>query len=255
MKKLLGLLFIFSILSACQDDDDSAGDTIVVFPPKSVIQFTPAETAWFLREAPDSVTIRISGGTAPYVITERPAFSSKVKIVGSNLIIYPNDLTFGPTFDHGNDFVNIRDNNGNENTFNINVEYQFYTYQIKNFQYDVDGDTSISGDLILYNAYWDAFANTMGLSLGNDSNNFNLTLFDVNGTGTHKIPRGYFYYTISTNNFRNNIFLTEADDIQAVEITTMNKRKIKGNFDILTVDQRGAIPGNVRLKCNFAFER
>lgn len=141
MKKTISILLLASLFISCEKEDD---DFTLEEKEAVAINISPKETRWFLRDPIDSVVIKLSGGVPPYVITERPGFSSKAIIRGNELHVFPNNFSGGDPFNlSGYDFINIGDNVGNSNTFNIYIEYQRYWYTDSLLSLSSLGDTGI----------------------------------------------------------------------------------------------------------------
>ena len=242
MYLLGGLIFI---LSACEDDEQGL---IIDVESESIISFNPPTAVWFQRTAPDSFIVNISGGTPPYIISERGE-KIDAQVSNNKLILFPRSNTEPFTAERKTDFINITDNAGNINTLNINLDILRYKYSTVNrVNLDLTGDTNISVTQInSIRSYWDSFQDGLTISLSNSSDNVSLSLqLDspvVLGPNPISSFNNYsFKYFACTKNY----VLRRPD---TVYVTALSEKEVSFNFDVdIGVSLVGNVFGNYSLK-------
>lgn len=228
MKKAFPILFLSLFFLSCEKEDD---EPTLEESEHSVIQFSPSQTDWFLRDYPDSVVVKLSNGEPPYVIAERPGFSSKAIIKGNELHIFP--LSFNSSISNeaeriGYDFLIIQDNNGNTNQFNIKVNLQKYLYVDSNITFNLSGDTSVSISHIpnVY-ANYDGFYDYLSfdINLNNSNSRFYISLENIDSVGVYETHNVSFNYSELNRYYR----LRPEEKIK-VAITHFSLNRIEGSF-------------------------
>lgn len=231
MKKAIPILLLSLFFLSCEKEDD---DLTLEESKTATITLSPNETKWFLREPSDSIRVLLNGGVAPYVIKDRPGFSSKAIIRGNELHVFPNHFTGGDPFNlSGYDFINIEDNLGNSNTFNIYVEYQKYWYTDSLLSISSQGDTAIKVssfelELAEYDGFFDNLALYFKSTEINLNNRLEINIEDIDTVGVYR-PQyfGLVYYHFGTRHYY------KIDSNQVINVTKFNLKEIEGNYTIL----------------------
>lgn len=241
MKVHILLLIAIIAFSSCEEEDD------VPEPKsnKSTITFSPSSAFWFVRESPDSLVVDIKGGTSPYTIKERPSFSSQAIIRNNQLILFPKR---DPNWQYddsnlGFDFVSVRDNLGNVNSFNINQSYQEYYYTDSIFSITTT-DTSLDLSILsLFHAQYDPYIGRLYVNYNstNSSNSgISLSVDNIKQGGIHKLPKNSF--SINYNGETH----WQVDTNQTLNVTKLTINEIHINFDIETI----SVTDNEKLNVN-----
>lgn len=239
------VLAVILTLSACEKENDAYTE------PRSkteVIRFSPESASWFVRESPDSLIVEISGGSPPYTIKERPSFSSQAIIRNNQLIIFPKNALYWVFNDHnlGFDFVSIKDNYGNVNSFNIYQSYQEYYYTDSIFSITTT-DTSL--DLSILNLIQAQYDPHIGrLNVNYNSTNFSnsglsLSIDNIKEEGIHNLPKYGFSFNYNGDTY------WQTDTNQTVNVTKLTINEIHLNFNIETV----SVSNNEKMNVSCSF--
>ncbi|MAC94024.1 MAG: hypothetical protein CMC96_00845 [Flavobacteriales bacterium] len=250
MKKIISILLISISILSCEKENEepTLGDS-----KQSTIQFSPNNTNWFLREYPDSVVVKLSGGEPPYVITERPGFSSKAIIKGNELHIFP--LSFNSSLSSeseriGYDFLIVQDNYGNTNQFNIKIDLQKYRYIDSSLTFNISGDTSvkITQPPHVY-ANYDGFYDYLGFDfyLNNNNTRFYISIENIDSVGEFETHNTSFYYSELGRQYR-----LRAEDKIKVTVSHFSLNRIAGSFSHELVSSNNSV---ITVNCQFNFKR
>jgi hypothetical protein len=247
------LIFSFIFLNSCQEDEDEPTEPQIQYLEEetATIRFNPSKATWFLRSAPDSVKISLTGGKPPYIIKERPAFSSKAVIDGNHLIVYPNpyDSQQGVNGFLGYDFVNVEDNKGNVNSFNIKVNHEYYKYADSTFSLQVTGDTAFNfSDFYFNRAHYDGYYNNLHMNYKEDTYgnfvNINITAENTGIADLFALEFNYYSPTLNNN------YYSPLDGNQKVNVTVLSKSEVAYNFDV-QLKNSGSSGDTIRLQGSF----
>lgn len=256
IQTLFLLLFSF-ILFSCQEEDD---DEIQAVPEQKVSPFSLStnEISWFLRDQSDSISINISGGEAPYIITHKPDFAANAKVVGNRLIVFPKPYDAShPRF--GLDFLNLQDSEGNVNSLNINVLYSLYhNYQLETFNWTLIGDTNITQTFTeTYSSFWDAKTGELVINSLSFDNGLSFHVKNVYSNGLFNVDS--FYTTMEVNRngrWEDRFYLFPKTANEKISITQINSSQIVGSINLkLVSNDQASWPGTFNLTGNFSLSR
>ena len=223
LNKLAVLLLLITLFHSCAEESDDDDDDNII--PKSTINFDPIESEWFVRSAPDSIVVKISGGNPPYHIAERSEFAAQSVIRNNELHLFPSQQPSNLPTQLGFDFLTIQDNNESVKNYNLEVKLDSYNFDeliINNLE--ITGDTTLHyQSLFILNAIYDRFSKSIFIYLGtntNTSESFRLSIEDVK-LGNNEVYSGFVEYRIVDDNNAYNIFrLTTLGNVNVTKLST-----------------------------------
>lgn len=264
----LGLL-VFGAQYACQKEGDEIVNNTTLPPviedKTANITFSPSSAFWYYRTQPDSILVQITNGNAPYIVIDRPEFSSDVKIHGNQLIIYPKYAIGSPQQIYGHDFVNIQDNAGNVTSFFIEVGNLTVSFEkMDSISVKLSGDSifelkQATGIIPNWYASWDRHFKSFlfshsSLNTSNTSHTARLYLTADTKEHNNNRPsdkiRNMNFQLILQNSYYSNFI--PKDTNQTINYTVLDKDRIEGNFNITVFDQNNQIPNDYNLECYFS---
>ncbi len=239
IKLFITLTFTLALIWSCEKDEEDSETIVNIIESndKATLNFEPSSASWFYREYPDSIIISIKNGLPPYIISQK-SDNVQARINGDQLILYPFLTGGGNNTLH--DFILIRDNAKNENTFNFSVKSLNVDFNFNNSNYSLSifGSTDIDFNGPAYGTYTlDKFAKSLYANISETGQSFSFFINNVDKAGSYVLNENnvlvqeYFYvnYTDSLGYSRG---MSLKDSNQVIHVSTYSDTLIELNFDL-----------------------
>jgi hypothetical protein len=247
---LLHIILFVSIFIGCEldDMDNPEPENQNIINPITLdekINLSEKYLDWYLRTAPDSISVSISGGIPPYSLSLAPTISSNAKILQNKLILYPKK---GQDASLGRDSLIIQDSSFNSTKLRIEVKSLLRLYKIlDSTNLEVYGDTNFNISFTkIYNASWDEFTGDLFIVVEKKPLGLNIRCINVYDTGMFR-PLNMEYHT-SNKPINERIVIVPKNSQEKIRLTQLNDSILHCQFDMQAKDKMNVYKGSINLK-------